>query len=114
MKGTFSMGTYGYNFQKNRFLGRWSSQRPPASVEANLFYLIKGNLLQLVESPHKSCNVFGQQLNPQQSKFCSERIFDHLVVPFSQNFINDLMTTDSQGRMDFIAHKISEEIKVKI
>ena len=70
--------------------------------------------MQLVGSPDKGCNVFGRQLNPQDSKFYTETIFKHLVVPFSQNFINSLMTTDSLGRMDFLAHKISEEIKVKI
>ena len=70
--------------------------------------------MQLVGSPDKGCKVFGRQLNPQQSKFYTETIFKHLVVPFSQNFINSLMTTDSLGRMDFLAHKISEEIEVKI
>ena len=70
--------------------------------------------MQLVGSPDKSCNFFGRQLNPQESKFYTETIFKHLVVPYSQNFIDTLMTTDSQGRMDFLAHKISEEIKVII
>ena len=70
--------------------------------------------MQLVGSPDKSCKVFGRRLNPQQSKFYTETIFNHLVVPFSQNFINSLMTTNSQGRMDFLAHKISEKIKVNI
>ena len=70
--------------------------------------------MQLVGSPHKVGNVFGRELNPQESKFYTETIFKHLVVPFSQNFINSLMTTDYLGRMDFLAHKISEEIKVKI
>ena len=70
--------------------------------------------MQLVKSPDKGCKVFGRQLNPQESKFYTETIFNHLVVPFSQNFINSLMTTDSQGRMDFLAHKISKEIKVNI
>ena len=70
--------------------------------------------MQLVGSPNKGCKVFGRQLNPQESKFLIETIFNHLVVPYSQNFIDTLMTTDSQGRMDFIAHKISEENKVKI
>ena len=58
--------------------------------------------------------MFGRDLNPQESKFYTETIFNRLVVPFSQNFINDLMTTDSLGRMDFLAHKISENIKVMI
>ena len=66
--------------------------------------------MQLVGSPHKGCNVLG--LNPQQSKFYTEKIFSHLTS--SQNFINSLMTTNSLGRMDFLAQKISEEIKVKI
>ena len=70
--------------------------------------------MQLVGSPDKGCKVFGRQLNPQESKFFTEAIFKHLVVPYSQNFINSLMTTDSLGRMDFLAHRISEEIKVKI
>ena len=70
--------------------------------------------MQLVGSPHKGCNVFGRQLNPQESKFYTETIFNRLVVPYSQNFIDTLMATDSLGRMDFLAHKISEEIKVKI
>ena len=70
--------------------------------------------MQLVGSPDKCCNVFGRQLNPQDSKFYTETIFKHLVVPYSQNFIDTLMTTDSLGRMDFLAHKISEEIKVNI
>ena len=68
--------------------------------------------MQLVGSPNKGCNLFGCQLNPQDSKFYTKTIFKHLVVPFSQNFIDTLMTTDSLGRMDFLAHKISEEIKV--
>ena len=66
--------------------------------------------MQLVGSPQKSCNVLG--LNPQQSKFYTEKIFSHLTS--SQNFINALMTCDSLGRMDFLSHKISEEIKVNI
>ena len=70
--------------------------------------------MQLVGSPDKGCNVFGRQLNSQESKFFTETIFKHLVVPYSQNFIDTLMTTDPLGRMDFLAHKISEEIKVKI
>ena len=70
--------------------------------------------MQLVGSPDKGCKVFGRQLNPQDSKFFTETIFKHLVVPYSQNFIDTLMTTDSLGRMDFLAHKISEEIKVKV
>ena len=70
--------------------------------------------MQLVGSPDKGCKVFGRQLNPQESKFYTERIFDHLVVPYSQTFIDTLMTTDSLGRMDFLAHKISVEIKVSI
>ena len=70
--------------------------------------------MQLVGSPDKSCNFFGHQLNPQQSKYYTETIFKHLVVPFSQNFFDALMTTDSLGRMDFLAHKISEAIKVTI
>ena len=69
--------------------------------------------MQLVGSPNKGCNLFGRQLNPQHSKFYTETIFKHLVVPYSQNFIDTLMTTDLLGRMDFLAHKISEEIKVK-
>ena len=68
--------------------------------------------MQMVGSPHKGCNVFGRQLNPQQSKFYIEKIFNHLTS--SQNFINSLMTTDSLGRMDFLAHKISDQIKVNI
>ena len=69
--------------------------------------------MQLVGSPDKSCNFFGRQLNPQVSKFYTETIFKHLCT--SQNFINDLMTfAGSQGRMDFLAHKIAEKIKVKI
>ena len=68
--------------------------------------------MQLVGSPDKSCNFFGRQLNPQESKFYTENIFNHLTS--SQNFINSLMTTDSQGRMDFLAHKISEKITVEI
>ena len=68
--------------------------------------------MQLVGSPDKSCNFFGRQLNPQESKSYTEQIFDHLVVPFSQNFIDTLMTTDPLGRMDFLAHKISDQIKV--
>ena len=70
--------------------------------------------MQLIGSPNKSCNVFGRQLNPQESKFYTETIFKQLVVPYSQTFIDTLMTTDSQGRMDFVARKISEEIKVMI
>ena len=70
--------------------------------------------MQLVGSPNKGCKVFGRQMNPQESKFYIEKIFNHLVVPFSQNFIDTLMTTDSLGRMDFLAHKISEKITVKI
>ena len=68
--------------------------------------------MQLVGSPNKGCVTFGRQLNPQESKFYTEKIFNHLTS--SQNFINALMTCDSLGRMDFLAHKISEEIKVKI
>ena len=68
--------------------------------------------MQLVGSPHKGCNVFGHQLNPHESKFYTEKFFNHLTS--SQNFINSLMTTDSQARMDFLAHKISEKIKVKV
>ena len=69
--------------------------------------------MQLVGSPDKGCNVFGRQLNSQESKSCTEMIFKHLT--YSQNLLNDLMTfAGSQGRMDFLAHKISEEIKVKI
>ena len=41
----------------------------------------------------------------------TEKFFNNLCT--SQNFIKSLMTTDSLGRMDFLAHKISEEIKVK-
>ena len=68
--------------------------------------------MQLVGSPDKSCNFFGRQLNPQESKFYTETIFKHLCT--SQNFINDLMNfAGSKGRMDFLAHKISEEIKVR-
>ena len=70
--------------------------------------------MQLVGSPDKGCKVFGRQLNPQESKFYTERIFNNLVVPYSQNFINSLRTTDSLGRMDFLARKISEEIEVTI
>ena len=70
--------------------------------------------MQLVGSPDESCNFFGRQLDPKDSKFYTETIFNHLVVPFSQNFFDALMTTDSLGRMDFLAHKISEEIKVTI
>ena len=66
--------------------------------------------MQMVGSPHKGCNVLG--LNPQQSKFYTEKIFSHLTS--SQNLFSSLMTTDSLGRMDFLAQKISEEIKVKI
>ena len=69
--------------------------------------------MQLVGSPDKSCKVFGRQLSPQESKFYTETIFKNLVVPFSQNFVNSLMTTDSLGRMDFLAHKISEKVEVK-
>ena len=68
--------------------------------------------MQLVGSPDKGCKVFGRQLNPKGSKFYTETIFNHLCS--SQNFFNSLMTTDSLGRMDFLAHKISEEIKVEI
>ena len=68
--------------------------------------------MQLVGSPHSGCNFLGRQLNPQESKFYTETIFNHLCT--SQNFINCLMTTDSLGRMDFLAHKISEKIKVNI
>ena len=67
--------------------------------------------MQLVGSPDKSCKVFGRQLNPQESKYLTKTIFNYLCT--SQNFIDSLMTTDSLGRMDFLAHKISEEIKVK-
>ena len=68
--------------------------------------------MQLVGSPDKSCKVFGRQLNPQESKYLTKTIFNYLCT--SQNFIDSLMTTDSLGRMDFLAHKISEAIKVKI
>ena len=68
--------------------------------------------MQLVKSLDKGCRFFGQQLNPQDAKYYTEKIFDHLCT--SQNFINSLMNTNSQGRLDFLAHKISEEIKVKI
>ena len=68
--------------------------------------------MQLVGSPDKGCEVFGRQLKPQESKFYTETIFNHLCT--SQNFFNSLMTTDSQGRMDFLAHKISENIMVKV
>ena len=68
--------------------------------------------MQLVKSLDKGCRFFGQQLNPQDAKYYTEKIFDHLCT--SQNFINDLMNfAGSQGRMDFLAHKISEEIKVR-
>ena len=70
--------------------------------------------MQLIRSPDKSCNVFGRQLNPEESKFYTEMIFNHLVVPFSQNFIDTLMTSDSLSRMDFLAHKLTQEIKVKM
>ena len=68
--------------------------------------------MQLVGSPDKGCNVFGHQLTPQGSKNITETIFKHLTS--SQPFIDSLMTTDSQGRMDFLAYKISEEIEVKV
>ena len=68
--------------------------------------------MQLVGSPNKCCNFFGGQLDPQESKFFTEKIFNQFTS--SQNFINSLMTTNSLGRMDFLAHKISEEIKVKV
>ena len=68
--------------------------------------------MQLVGSPDKGWNVFGHQLTPQGSKLCTETIFKQLTT--SQPFIDSLMTTDSQGRMDFLAHKISEAIKVKV
>ena len=68
--------------------------------------------MKLVGSPDKGCNVFGRQLNPQDSKYFTETIFKHLCT--SQNFIDSLMITDSLGRMDFLAHKIFEEIKVTI
>ena len=68
--------------------------------------------MQLVGSPNKSCNLFGCQLNPRESKYYTEKIFNHLCS--SQNFINSLMTTDSVSRMDFLADKISEAIKVRL
>ena len=68
--------------------------------------------MQLVGSPNKGCNVFGQQLNPQESKFYTETIFKHLTS--SQNLFSCLMTTNSLGRMDFLAHKICEKVEVKI
>ena len=68
--------------------------------------------MKLVGSANKGCNVFGRELNPQASKFYTETIFNNLTS--SKNFIDSLMTTDSLGRMDFLAHKISEEIKVNI
>ena len=68
--------------------------------------------MQLVGSPDKSCNVFGRQLNPQESKFYTKTIFNHLCT--SENFIDCLMTTDSKDRIDFLAHTIYEGIKVKV
>ena len=68
--------------------------------------------MQLVGSPDKCCKVFGQQLNAQESKYCTERIFNHLCT--SQNSTRSLMTTDMLGRIEFLANKISEKIKVEI
>ena len=68
--------------------------------------------MQLVGSPNKGCNLFGCHLNPRNSKYYTEKIFKHLGE--IQNSINSLMTKDSLGRMDFLALKISEEIKVKV
>ena len=67
--------------------------------------------MQLVGSPDKSCKVFGRQLSPQESKFYTETIFNHLTS--SQNLFDCLMTTNSLGRMDFLAQKISEKVEVK-
>ena len=67
--------------------------------------------MQLVGSPNKGCNLFGRQLDPKESKSHTETIFKHLTS--SQNLFNDLMTFAGwQGRMEFLAHKIFERIKV--
>ena len=68
--------------------------------------------MQLVGSPNKGRKLFGVQLNSRESNYYTKEIFKHLTT--SRNKIDFLMNSASHGRMEFIAHEISEQIKVKV
>ena len=68
--------------------------------------------MQLVGSPNKAWEGFGMTFNPIQSKMTTEKILKHLCP--DSNSVKNLMSGNLSDRMNFLASKISDQIKVTI